>query len=331
MPSMIRFLPLLFLAALLTGRACIAAGGYQLTGRILLKEREYSPRSLPVVLLEGTRTFFAAHTQADLAGRFKFKDLQPDLFTLIVVIPNAGEYRKTVEVSAGLADSKKRVFVEVEFQPNLGSTARSQTSLAMLSVPKKAWKEYEKARKKLEIRDGESAIAHLKKTVGMSPQFVAAWNMLGTLAYKSRDFGLAEVYFREALKQNPDYYPSVVNLAGALFSQGKIADSLPFNLAAVETRPDDALAQSQLGLSYFYLRKFPEAEVHLKKAISLDPGHFSYPQLPLAEIYLVRNDAASAKREIDQFLQLHPDAEQTTVIKERLGRIRSRIDSAKSP
>ena len=77
MPSMIRFLPLLFLAALLTGRACIAAGGYQLTGRILLKEREYSPRSLPVVLLEGTRTFFAAHTQADLAGRFKFKDLQP--------------------------------------------------------------------------------------------------------------------------------------------------------------------------------------------------------------------------------------------------------------
>ena len=120
-------------------------------------------------------------------------------------------------------------------------------------------------------------------------------------------------------------------MAGALFSQGKIADSLPFNLAAVEMRPDDALAQSQLGLSYFYLRNFPEAEVHLKKAISLDPGHFSYPQLPLAEIYLVRNDAASAKREIDQFLQLHPDAEQSTVIKERLGRIRSRIDSAKSP
>ncbi len=331
MSFVIRFLPLLFLGALLTGRGCIAAGGYQLIGTILSKDREYSPRALPVVLLEGTRTFFAAQTLADPGGKFKFKDLQPDLFTLIVLIPNAGEYRQTVEVSSGLADSKKRVFVEVKFQPNLGSIARSQTSLAMLSVPTKAWKEFEKARKELENRDGESAIAHLKKSVDMAPQFVAAWNMLGTLAYKSRDFILAESYFREALKHNPDYYPSVVNLGGALISQGKMADSLPHNLAAVEMRPDDALAQSQLGLSYFYLEKFPEAEEHLKKAISLDPGHFSYPQLPLAEIYLVRNDTESANREIEQFLQFHPDAEQSTVIKERLARIRSLINSAKSP
>ncbi|MBN1567423.1 MAG: tetratricopeptide repeat protein [Acidobacteria bacterium] len=330
MPLMSRFLSLLFLGVVLSSSAGIAAEDYQLIGKIFPKGREFSRRALPVVLLEGTRTFFAAHTRSDLAGNFRFKNLQPDLFTLIVFIPQAGEYRKTVEISPSLADSKKRIFVDVEFQPNLGSKVQMEASLAMLSVPEKAWKEYEKARKKLGSRDAEGAIAHLKKTISIAPQFVEAWNTLGTLAYKSRDFRLAESYFREALKRNPEYFPSVVNLGGALLSQGKIHDSLPFNIAAVEARPDDALAHSQLGLSYFYLEKFPEAEKHLKKAISLDPGHFSYPQLTLAEIYFYKNDLSLAAGEIDQFLKLHPDAEQSVAIKKRIERIRTALNTEKN-
>lgn len=320
---------LLILCAALTGSAGMAAGGYQLIGKITPRDRELPPRVLPVVLLEGTRIPFTAHTRADVSGNFVFKNLQPDMFTLIVYIPNAGEYIKTVEVSPGLADSKKRIFVDVVFQPNLASKAHMEASLAMLSVPEKAWKEYEKARKKLGSRDAEGAIAHLKKTVAIAPQFVEAWNTLGRLAYKSGEFPLAEDYFREALKRDPDYYPSVVNLGGALLTQGKIKDSLLFNIAAVQARPDDALAHSQLGQNYYYLERFQEAEKHLKMATSLDPGHFSYPQLPLAEIYLLRNDFTSAAREIEQFLTLHPDAEQSTVIKKRIERIRSALNSEK--
>jgi tetratricopeptide (TPR) repeat protein len=200
-----------------------------------------------------------------------------------------------------------------------------RVSSAQLSVPEKALREYEKANQKLGRRDSEGAVAHLKKAVEMAPQFVDGWNMMGTLAYKAGGYPQAENYFREALKHEPDYYPSLVNLGGALLSQGKLKESLILNVAAVQARPDDALAHSQLGLSYFYLQQFTEAEESLKKAISLDPGHFSYPQLPLAEIYLLRQDYDSAARELKEFLALHPDAEQSPPVKRRTDNIRRQI------
>ncbi len=300
---------------------------YELRGRILLGDRKLEREAFPLVLLEGTQIPYSAHTRADLSGKFKFKNLQTDLFTLIVYIPRAGECRRTVEVSPSLADSKRRVFVEVDFWPRLGSKELRTTSVIRLSIPGKARKEYEKSRKKLGSRDALGAIEHLKKAVEIAPSFVDAWNMLGTLVYKAADYVLAEKYFREALKQDPEYYPAIVNLGGVLLTQGNVKDSLLFNLAAVRSMPDDALAHSQLGMSYFYLEQIPEAEEHLKTAISLDRGHFSYPQLPLAEIYVHRKEPALAARVLDQFLKLHPDAVQSPQVKTRIARIRAGIDT----
>jgi tetratricopeptide (TPR) repeat protein len=117
-----------------------------------------------------------------------------------------------------------------------------------------------------------------------------------------------------------------VNLGGTLFTQGRLEKTLSYNLDSVKERPDDALAHSQLGLNYYYLGQLPEAEEHLKIAISLDPGHFSYPQLPLAEIYIRGKDYSAAAREIDRFLSLHPDATQSEVVKKRIDRFRSDIN-----
>jgi tetratricopeptide (TPR) repeat protein len=320
---------LLFLLLLLSVPAtCVvgmAADAYQLIGKIILKERELSRKNLPIVMVEGVRVPFFARTIADVSGRFKFKDLHPDLFTLIVYIPQAGEFRQTVEVNAALADSKRRVFVEIAFEPNLAIRSLMQVSPAQLSIPEKAWKEYENSQKKLSKRDSEAAIAHLKNAVSLAPQFTEAWNTLGTLAYRSGELPLAEGYFREALRQNPDYYPSTVNLGGILMAQGKLKEALILNTAAVQARPDDALAQSQMGLNYYYLGRFTESEKFLKDAISLDPGHFSYPQLPLAEIHIHNRNFALAAHVLKQFLTLHPDAVKSPVIQKRIDNIRSQL------
>jgi hypothetical protein len=79
-----RCLLLLLLGTELTGSVGMAAGGYQLIGKIAPKDREILPDALPIVLLEGIKTPFVAHTRADLSGSFKFKNLQPDLFTLMM-------------------------------------------------------------------------------------------------------------------------------------------------------------------------------------------------------------------------------------------------------
>jgi tetratricopeptide (TPR) repeat protein len=324
-----RLLALFFWSAVLSHTAALGAEKYQLVGRIVFKDREFSRNALPLVMLEGTRIPFVAHTRADLSGVFKFNSLRADSFTLTVYVPHAGEYRETVEISPKLADSRKRVYVTINFHPSLSSKALLEVSSAQLFISEDALKEYERARSKLRRSDLEGAIAHLKRAVSMQPQFVDAWNLLGTLAYKADEFPLAESYFREALRREPDYYPALVNLGGALLSQGKLQEALPLNKAAAQARPDDALAHAQLGLNFYYLQDFAAAEKSLKEATLLDPGHFSYPQLPLAEIYIWKQDFAAADRELDQFLKLHPDAEQLPAIKDRIVKIRSVLNSAR--
>ncbi|MBI4877312.1 MAG: tetratricopeptide repeat protein, partial [Acidobacteria bacterium] len=126
-------------------------------------------------------------------------------------------------------------------------------------------------------------------------------------AYQTRKYSQAEAHFREALVQEPQAYEPLVNLGGALLTQGKLDEALAFNLHAAGRRPDDALANSQLGMNYFFLGKSDLGIKYLNIAKKLDPAHFSNPQLTLAEIYLRRNDRRAAAADLEEFLRLHPD------------------------
>ncbi len=284
--------------------------------------QKFSRHALPVVMLEGTNIPFTVHAGADLSGRFQFKDLHADLFTIIVYVPRSGECRQTVEVSRSLADSKKRIFVDIAFQPNLASKSMQVVTPSQLSISTRALKEYDEGNKQLGKRNTAEAIGHFKKATEIAPQFVEAWNTLGTLAYRTNQFALAEGYFRKAQKQDPNDYPSLVNLGGILLPQGKLQEALPLNISAVRIMPDDSLAHAQLGLNYYFLGNYANAEKYLKQAIALDPSHFSFPQLPLANIYLRKNDSVSALRLLEQFLTLHPDAKQAPAIRKQIEYLR---------
>lgn len=324
-----RCLLILFVCADAAGFTGAADEKYQLTGTIHLDGREISRRDPPLVFLDGTKIPYSAWTRADASGKFKFKNLHADMFILIVYVPRVGEHRETVEVSRGLADAKRRIHVDIDFRATAASSNNIRiVSSLQLSVPEKARKQVREAQKRLEKRDAEGAIAHLKKALELAPQFVDAWNFLGTLAYKSRDYPLAEKYFREALKHDPDYYPAVVNLGGVLLTQARIRESLPLNLSAVRARPDDALAHAQLGLNYYFLDNFPEAEKHLTQAISLDARHFSYPQLTLAQLYTRKQEFAAAARVLQQFLDLHPDAFEAASAQSRLAGLQKKLEGA---
>jgi len=90
---------------------------------------------------------------------------------------------------------------------------------------------------------------------------------------------------------------------------------LGYNGRAVVRRPNDALANSQLGLSFFVLGEPERAEKYLKTADQLDPAHFSHPQLTLAEIYTQRGDRASALAALRDFLARHPDSLQAAAVR----------------
>jgi tetratricopeptide (TPR) repeat protein len=151
--------------------------------------------------------------------------------------------------------------------------------------------------------------------VKIAPQFAAAWNQLGTMAYQRQRYIDAEADFRKALDADPEAFEPLVNLGGVLLNLGRPGEAVAYNQRAVARRPNNALANSQLGLTWFELNDTDEAEKYLKAAIRLDPAHFSHPQLTLAEIYLRRGDRAGAVAALKQFVELHPDAPEAAAIR----------------
>jgi len=288
------------------------------------------PEAEAAVHLHGAVTPFSASTLADPRGRFQFRDVIAGTYTLSVFIPNRGEWRRTIEVGQSLADARGRVAVRVEMDEAKLETrdSRRQTMVSAreLSIPERARKEYSEAQKKLSRRDVPAAIKHLERAVELAPQFSAAWNNLGTIAYQSRRFPDAERYFRESLAQDGSAFEPLVNLGGVLLTMGQLDEALQFNLNAVLSRSNDALANSQLGMTYFALNRLQLAEKYLLAAKRLDPAHFSHPQLTLADLYVRRNQRAEAAAELEDFLHRHPDSPQAARLRPAIEKLRKGLN-----
>jgi tetratricopeptide (TPR) repeat protein len=299
-----------------------AAGpAYEVSGKIL-------PRGRALVSLSGTTAAFSTSTFVLPGDSFHFKKLAPGAYTLVIFMRRRGEVRQTIEVGPGTADRRNRIVLKLELKDSdfvFASALRNHTvSAKELSVPEAALRDFRDAQKELSKRNAEGAVKKLEDAVDRAPQFSAAWNNLGTIAYQSANYARAEECFREALTQAPESYEALVNLGGVLVTLHKLDEALKLNAQAVLARPNDALAQSQLGMTYYLAGQLEPAKKHLEIARRTDPAHFSYPQLVLYEIHLKEGDAHSAADILDDFLTHHPDWPKAAEARKSIVELRSR-------
>jgi tetratricopeptide (TPR) repeat protein len=113
-----------------------------------------------------------------------------------------------------------------------------------------------------------------------------------------------------------------VNLGGVLINVHKLDEALEVNVHAVLVRPNDALAQSQLGMAYFETGQADLAQKHLEIARRIDPAHFSHPQIYLCEIFLRRGDKRAAADALEDFLRYHPDDPRAALTRKRIDEMR---------
>ena len=315
---------LLLLFVALAARA--EAVRYELHGRLV-------PGIRASVWLHGATAPFEDSTLADDDGHFRFRNLEAGTYILGVFVPGRGEIRRTIEVGPSQARTGNRIELAVElhdgeFESRDSLRRSASVSAQELAIPDAARHEYEEAGKKLARRDVDGAVAHLERAVEIAPQFAEAWNHLGTIAYQTRDFPRAESCFRKALAADPKMFQPLVNLGGVLINLGKYDEALQYNLYAELSHPNDALANSQLGMSYFFLDKLDQAQKYLTAAKRIDPAHFSHPQLILAQIDMRRDDRAAAAGELEEFLRYHPDSPQAGKIKDEIARLRAQPNPA---
>ena len=297
--------------------AALAAGAspmYEIRGH-------FTPEARAAAVLAAVGGPFVAEVVSDETGHFVFSKISTGTYTITIDIPGQGEAHATVEVGPGTADSEGRVALTLRFQASdfePESARRSTISVPELAIPEKALREFAQARSDLAKPDAEAARVHLERAVELAPRFTAAWNELGTLAYKQRHLERAEECFRAALAAEPDAFEPLVNLGGVLIQLGRYDEAIDRNVHAVLARPNDALANSQLGLTYFYLGRYDVARKHLEAARRLDPSHFSQPQLFLAEIDLREGHKRAAADDLQDFLDHHPDYPQAAKVREKI-------------
>ena len=272
----------------------------------------------PQAFLQGTASPFTSQALVDRAGRFKFKDLPAAVYTLIVAVPRVGEMRQSVHIGPAGADDKGRVRIELDWAAQPRESDLPGVSVTQLSVPDRARKEYLQAYRSLQRRDVAAAEASLRKAVQLAPQFSQAWNELGVICYQTQRYADAAGHFREALNTDPSSYPPLVNLGGALVSLREYDEALKVNLEAVKLRPDDPLGHCQLGSSWLALGRLEQAEESFKRAIALEPGHFSAPQLRLALLYERQGNLTAAVHWLEEFLRFHPDSPEAPGIRRSL-------------
>jgi tetratricopeptide (TPR) repeat protein len=295
----------LIAVAIFAARLAAAADRYEVRGSVGLEARAS-------VSLFGVASPFTISTLSDEAGRFQLKNIEPGAYTLAIFLPALGEARQTIEIGPSTADARGVLVLTLRLRDtdfHLADTLqrRHAVSASTLAIPGKALREYQEAQKDLARHDAGAAAGHLLRAVELAPQYTAAWNNLGTIAYQTQKFERAEECFREALAHDPQAFEPLVNLGGVLINLHKLDEAREYNLHAVLMRPEDALANSQLGMTYFELNQPEVAEKFLEVARRIDPAHFSHPQLILAEIHLRRGDRLGAASDLEDFLKHHPD------------------------
>jgi len=317
---MSRLVCILLAFALACPLAAAKNKGFELRGKI------EPPPGPAVVVLSSTTTPFRARTPADSSGEFRFRKLDPGTYTVWVFSPGAGEVEQTVAVGPGTAKKKSRVEVIVAFtSPEIANLAQQhKVSVRDLALPNDAKLDLVEARRLLARKETEAAVGRLQHAVEIAPQFAAAWNELGAIAYLTKRYADAEGYFRKAMDNDPGAFDPIVNLGGVLLNLGRPREALKYNTFALGERPKDALAIAQMGLNYFLLNDYDSAIPLLKDAKRRDAAHFSYPQLYLADIYTHRGDTPAAIAELEDFLLRHPDAEEVPKVKDQLARLRGK-------
>jgi len=142
------------------------------------------------------------------------------------------------------------------------------------------------------------AVNWLKK----NPNDMAFTYYLGDTALAQKNYELAEEYYREVLKIQPNNAAAMNNVAW-LLNRNKKPEALEYAQKAVQLQPKQAALQDTLAEIYASQGKYDQAITVQKQALELEPAAHLH-RLHLAKFYLAAGKKAEAKAELQKLREL---------------------------
>jgi len=281
----------------------------------------YPSISIKLTLVSIRDTIAIGYT--DNQGQFELRNLNP------------GNYQLEVEADRqkfDLVTERVQVFkgtpsvVSISLREKIDSAARSNTSVSVSElnarIPGAAQKEFEKATKLAANKDIEGAIAHLRKAIEIYPQFVMAYNDLGTQLLASGKLDEAAEVLEKAVALDSKAFNPALNLGIVLVLQHKFSEAATALSAATSLEPNSPAARLYAGLAAAGLGSFETAEKELKAAHELGGAKFAIALYHLGQVYLSKGDKQSALTSFESYLREVPDAANGDQVRKTIAMLR---------
>lgn len=205
--------------------------------------------------------------------------------------------------------SLQRLEREILPEPRIVQKPRSASvSFHQLTheVPGKARKAYQNAERLKANGDLAKAIHFYQQALAADPQFLEAWNNLGSAQILTGDFATAQTSFEKAYALDPTAHPVLTNLAFVLLYSNHAAEAEGFARRAVQADPLAPKGLYVLGAALAGQNKNTEEAIRLleQSCDSVGRAHFA-----LAPLLAKSNRLREAADHLRKYLALRAPAD----------------------
>lgn len=190
--------------------------------------------------------------------------------------------------------------------PKPVSARGGMVSAADLNVPDKARKELDKANEAMSMQEYKKALEHLNKAITIAPQYATAYNNLGVLYARTKDFAHEEEALKKAVSLDEHFAPALVNYGKLCLQQKNFPQAEDLLQKAVSVEPTNAESLMLLADAEYMNRHFDAAIVSAEKAHTSEREHPSFVHYIAARAYQQENNQQRALAEFQVFLKEEP-------------------------
>ena len=152
-------------------------------------------------------------------------------------------------------------------------------------------------------RNGELLWGH---TVACTSGNYIAYNNLGNILVKDRRVNEAIAQYQAALQIRPDYAVALDNLGNALLQKGRVDEAIDQLQTALQIEPANAKAHNNLGNALLQKGRVDEAIVHYQTALQIEPD-YAEAHNNLGDALFQKGQADEAITQFQTALQIKPD------------------------
>ena len=193
-------------------------------------------------------------------------------------------------------------------------------SATAYAAPKDARKAYEKGLEAERNGKLDDARKYFEKAVEIYPRHANAWFQLGTVLQKENQKDAARTAYTQATTADSRFLPPYLLLASMAGEAENWTEVLSLTVHILDSDPlnyPDAYFYNSI--ANYRLKKIEDAEKSGLKAERLDlRNRFPQLHLLLAEIFVQKNNYATAISEMQTYLRLAPNAKNADQVRERV-------------